>query len=66
MKNTTINIIGSDNIRTLTNLWLTPPAYTPIPLALLPEVENISAINKAATAITRVTRKATKKDFNAL
>jgi hypothetical protein len=64
IKNTTINTTGSDSSNMLINLWLMPPAHAPIPLALLPDVDITSAIKKAAIAITIVTRRDTKKDFN--
>lgn len=64
MKNAMTKTAGSANTRTLTNLWLMPPAYAPIPLSLLPDVDATSAINKAAIAIAIVMSKAAMKDFN--
>jgi hypothetical protein len=66
MKNTVTNITGSDSIKIMTNVWLTPPTYAPIPLALLPEIDKTSAIDKAATAITIVMKRAANKDFKML
>jgi hypothetical protein len=63
MKNTTTKITGSANIRTLKNLWLMPPAYAPIPLALLPDGDATSAINKATIPITNRNQKGDQERF---
>ena len=66
-KNKTIKITGRANISALTTLWLRPPVYPPMPLALPnPDVDAASAIIKAMTPIRTVTTMDAKSDFSML